>query len=287
MIGQSMGGYGAFRYGLKYKDKFCAFAANGAEINFHLFIDNIHTKLLTENSGPPYSYSYQGGGPFTKWMFLFAGAAAPNLNTPQTYINPAIVEYPFNEYCEPIDTVWQKIHARDILPLLHNTLPEDSVGILYCCGTNDEWQLYESNAALADTLDALGLPYEFYSHTGGHGMPQLFRQRALIFLDSLLLSPTTLTGLHAPANRESQISLGSFPNPFKHRTTIFYELLQTEYARLSVHNQLGQEIMVLYEGKLQQGQYQIELDAASLPPGIYFLRLQAAAASTTRKIIKY
>jgi S-formylglutathione hydrolase FrmB len=33
MIGQSMGGYGAFRYALKYKDKFCALAANGAALN--------------------------------------------------------------------------------------------------------------------------------------------------------------------------------------------------------------------------------------------------------------
>ena len=48
-------------------------------------------------------------------MFLVSGAGAPNLNTPQTYINPAIVEYPFNEYCEPMDTILQKIYALDII----------------------------------------------------------------------------------------------------------------------------------------------------------------------------
>lgn len=287
IFGQSMGGYGAFRYTLKHKDKFCAFAANGPTLNFQLLVDNIHAKLLTENSGPPYSYSYQGGGPYTRWMFLLSGAATPNLNTPQTYINPAIVEYPFDEYCEPIDTIWQKLHTYDVLELLHNTTPEDSVGILYCCGTNDEWQLYEANAALADTMDALGLPYEFYSHTGGHGMPNEFKQRAFYFLDSLLLPPAqNWVGIDEPAQHSSAFNLTIFPNPASHNTTCFFELTHACPVNIALLNHLGQELTIVYDGWMWPGRKQIEMNTAALPVGVYFCRVQAGNEIMTRKILK-
>jgi enterochelin esterase-like enzyme len=190
LIGHSMGGFGAFRYGLLHKDKFCAFAANAATINFDLFMNHIQTQIQIENSGPPYFYSFSNSGEFTQFAFLSAGAFSPNYNTPQTYIDPAIVEYPLDENGNLIDTVYQKIKLFDMLEPLHATTPQDSVGILFCCGTNDEWGLYPANAALSDTLDALGLPCEFISHTGGHTITAAFKQRALIFLDSLLVSPT-------------------------------------------------------------------------------------------------
>lgn len=143
MFKQSMGGYGAFRCGLLHYDKFCAYAANVLTLNFQMLVDDIQTKLLTGNSCPPSSYSNQGGGSYTQWMFLMSGAGTPNINTPQACINPAIVGYPFNEYCEPIDTICQKLFALDMIELLYSTLVVDSVGIIYCCGMNDEWLLHK------------------------------------------------------------------------------------------------------------------------------------------------
>jgi enterochelin esterase-like enzyme len=286
IIGNSMGGYGAFRYTLKYKDKFCALAANGPTLNFQLLVDNIHTKLLTENSGPPYSYSYQGGGPYTRWMFLLSGAGAPNFNTPQTYINPAIVEYPFNEFCEPIDTILQKLYTYDVLELLHNITPEDSVGILYCCATNDQWQLYEANAALADTLDSLGLPYEFYSHTGGHGMPNEFKQRALIFLDSLLMSPIQMN-VGIAENSGLLNHMDFFPNPFTTHTTIEFNLPQTSTVSIQIFNAMGAKVTELHNGRIPAGQQQFRWDAGDLPKGLYFCRVQAGKDMKMLKIIKH
>jgi pimeloyl-ACP methyl ester carboxylesterase len=103
-IGQSMGGHGAFRLTLRHKDKFSAFAANGAGVNFDLLPETWKTQLKIENTGPPYTFSYAGGGSFTRAGFLFSGAAAPNLNTPQTHINPAVVEYMSDENGEAMGT---------------------------------------------------------------------------------------------------------------------------------------------------------------------------------------
>ncbi|MBW6461216.1 MAG: T9SS type A sorting domain-containing protein [Bacteroidales bacterium] len=286
-IGQSMGGHGAFRLTLRHKDKFSAFAANGATVNFDLLTEVWIAKLREENPGPPYTFSYTGGGLFTRAGFLLSGAAAPNFNTPQTHINPAIVEYMFDENCELIDTVFQKIRMFDVIPLLHQTSVEDSIGIIFCCGTNDEWLLYEANAALADTLDALGLPYEFYSHTGGHGMPTLFKQRALIFLDFLLMAPVQVNvGIDELAGNKILQSYRVYPNPISHSTTINCELLDREMVRVSVSNYLGQEVATVYEGWLEPGWHTFKLDALSLPSGIYFCRFQTGRELAVEKIVK-
>ncbi len=284
-IGQSMGGHGAFRLTLRHKDKFIAFAANGALVNFDLLAEVWITKLHEENSGPPYTYSYSGGGSFTRAGFLLSGAAAPNFNTPQTHINPTIVEYMFDENCELIDTVFQKIKQFDVIPLLHQTTVEDSIGIIFCCGTNDEWQIYEANAALADTLESLGLPYEFISHTGGHGMPSLFKQRALIFLDSLLMSPVQMS-LGITENNGFMHRMGLFPNPFTTHTTIEFYLPQTSTVSIQIINAMGAKVAELYRGQLPAGQQQMRWDAGDLPKGLYFLKVQAGKEAGTRKIIK-
>jgi S-formylglutathione hydrolase FrmB len=285
-IGQSMGAIGAFRLTLRHKDKFSAFAANGTPMNFDLSIEKWKSSIKMENSGPPYTFSYAGGGSFTKIGFLFSGAAAPNLNTPQTHINPAIVEYMYDENCELIDTVYQKIKLLDVISLLHQTTVEDSIGIIFCCGTNDEFLIYEANAAMVDTLDALGLPYEFYSHTGGHGMPNLFKQRALIFLDSLLMSPIQVNvGINVVSN--SLKSFEIYPNPFVNATTIRFELYHSTDVKITLHNPSGQLISKLSEGLLQPGWHELSLDAYNLTPGFYFLRLQTAEKAVTRKLVKY
>jgi enterochelin esterase-like enzyme len=285
-IGQSMGGHGAFRLTLRHKDKFSAFAANGAAVNFDLLSDVWITKLQIENTGPPYTFSYAGGGSFTQAGFLLGGAATPNFNTPQTHINPAVVEYMYDENCELIDTVFHKVKLFDVIPLLHQTTAEDSIGIIFCCGTNDEWLIYEANAALADTLDALGLPYEFMSHTGGHGMPALFKQRALIFLDSLLMAPIQ-GNVGIPEVSDYLKGLEIYPNPFVNTTAVRFELYQSADVKINLHNPAGQLILKLSEGLLHAGWHEVSLNAHQLPSGLYFLRIQLGEKSVTRKLVKY
>jgi S-formylglutathione hydrolase FrmB len=285
-IGQSMGGHGAFRLTLRHKDKFSAFAANGPTLNFDLLAGVWQSKLQIENNGPPYSYSYVGGGPFTKGGFIIFGAAAPNPNSPQNYINPAIVEFMFDENCNLIDTVFQKVRMFDVIPLLKQTSVGDSIGILYCCGMADHWEIYDANAALADTLNALGLPYEFMSHTGGHGMPNAFKERALIFLDSLLMDPFQVNvGIAESAGFLKH--MGFYPNPFTVNTTIEFYLPQTTIVSIQIFNAMGAKVAELQYGQLPAGQQQFTWHAGDLPKGLYFCRVQTGEEFSTQKLIKY
>ena len=193
LMGHSMGAYGAFRYGSLHNDKFCALAAYAAPANMELIINDYQTHLKSENPGPPYTFNYSSGGNFTKMIFLGSGAWSPDLNSPQDYVTPQVVEYPFDQQCDVIDTVFEKWYPGQVTTLVQSLTPSDSLGILFGCGSSDELYFYQPNLALKDTLDSLGLNYEFISYSGGHSMPAAFKNESLLFLDSLMLSPVDMS----------------------------------------------------------------------------------------------
>ena len=200
LMGQSMGGYGSFRYGILHKDLYRGIAAHGSAINFDLAIDAIVSEIKAENApGPSYFYDFNNGL-FTQMIFAMAGAFAPNDNSGQTYIDPAIVEFPIDEQGNLIDTIYQKFIDNDPVSLISTLSPTDSVAILFGDGRNDNLHLFPSNFAFKDTLEYYGLDYEYFDHTGKHAMPAEFRERALIFLDSIMSQPVYQENYQAPSN---------------------------------------------------------------------------------------
>jgi S-formylglutathione hydrolase FrmB len=192
LFGQSMGGYGVFRYGILYKEQYKAFASHAGLINLQEGSAVLQTQELLhqENSGPPYFYDFYDTGLITQGQFLMAGAFAPRPDTtPQTYVTPPIVEFGWDEMGNPIDTVALKVIPYDIAHMIHQLSPADSLGIYFGVGSQDEWFLYPGTLDVKDTLDLYGIPYVFYEHNGGHAMPMQFRLNALEFLDSLLSPP--------------------------------------------------------------------------------------------------
>lgn len=194
LFGHSMGGYGVFRYGSLHPDKFCALSSYAAPANMELIIDDYQTKVKSENSGPPYSYDYNNTGSYTKMMFLGSGAWSPNLNSPQDYVTPQIVEFPFDQQGDLIDTVFEKWYPGQVTTLVQSLTPSDSVAILFGCGSSDQLYFYQPNLALKDTLDDLGLDYQFISVTGGsHSMPTSYKNETLLFLDSIMPGPVDMS----------------------------------------------------------------------------------------------
>jgi hypothetical protein len=211
LMGQSMGGFGAFRYGILFKDKFSIIAAHGSPINFDLALTPIAQEVINENlPGPPYFYDWSNTELFTQMIFAMSGAFTPNLSSPQTYISPQNVEFPLNDLGNLIDTVYNKWKVFDPVSYINQLTTSDSVAILFGAGSNDNLHLYPSNEAFRDTLDLLGLPYEWYAHSGTHGMPLGFKIRALEFIDSVMASVPVGTSCLAPSGQgESSITAHS------------------------------------------------------------------------------
>ena len=77
----------------------------------------------------------------------------------------------------------------------------------------------------------------------------------------------------------------NYPNPFNPTTTIKYSVTEVSKVSLILFNLLGQEIITLVNDEKPAGNYSVNFNAANLPSGVYFYRLQAGNFIETKKMI--
>jgi hypothetical protein len=77
----------------------------------------------------------------------------------------------------------------------------------------------------------------------------------------------------------------NFPNPFNPATIISYQLGERVNVKLIVYDILGKEIKTLVSKIQDPGNYQVEFNAANLPSGEYFYRLEAGNFSESKKLV--
>ena len=77
----------------------------------------------------------------------------------------------------------------------------------------------------------------------------------------------------------------NYPNPFNPSTQITFALPEAQTVRLSIYNNLGQQIATLADGSYQAGEYRVTFDATGLPSGMYFYRAEAGSFSSVRKMV--
>ncbi len=93
--------------------------------------------------------------------------------------------------------------------------------------------------------------------------------------DVYFLDWELLTSINDPAELPVAVELlDCYPNPFNAQTVITYSLLKIGDVRLKIYNLLGQRVAVLVNENQNAGSYNISWDAADLPSGIYFARLE-------------
>ena len=77
----------------------------------------------------------------------------------------------------------------------------------------------------------------------------------------------------------------NYPNPFNPSTKIRLDIPNSGNVKLVVFDELGREIAVLVDNRLDAGSYTADFNGASLSSGIYFYRLIASDFTMTRKMI--
>ena len=77
----------------------------------------------------------------------------------------------------------------------------------------------------------------------------------------------------------------NFPNPFNPSTTIRFSLERAGLVSLKIYNLLGEEVDMLVEKEMQQGQYTFQWNAMNMPSGVYFFRMETGGYSQTRKML--
>jgi 5-hydroxyisourate hydrolase-like protein (transthyretin family) len=77
----------------------------------------------------------------------------------------------------------------------------------------------------------------------------------------------------------------NYPNPFNPSTTIQYEIPKESFVSIKVYNIIGREIAILVNEQKTAGYYQVQFDAANIPTGIYFCRINAGNYSAVNKML--
>jgi hypothetical protein len=77
----------------------------------------------------------------------------------------------------------------------------------------------------------------------------------------------------------------NYPNPFNSTTSIKYQIPELSFVKLKIFNLLGEEVKTMVNNENPAGSYEVNFDAANLPSGIYFYRLQAGDYIETKKMV--
>jgi len=104
----------------------------------------------------------------------------------------------------------------------------------------------------------------------------------------MALALDTTVGIESAEQVPDSFILQTYPNPFRHTTSIRYTLQQSEYVRLEIFDLLGHRVALLVEGIQTAGIHTRQWDASQLAGAkgdIYFVRLTAEAGSVTRKML--
>ena len=76
-----------------------------------------------------------------------------------------------------------------------------------------------------------------------------------------------------------------YPNPARDVATFSYEIRQYTEVRLAVYDMLGRQVATLAEGPHAPGRYQVRLNVAKMPSGVYMGVLQSERARQTQQFL--
>jgi hypothetical protein len=113
-----------------------------------------------------------------------------------------------------------------------------------------------------------------------------------IYTTDIYAHKITVPGLVTEVSDNKMIDIPSefsisqnYPNPLNPSTIIRYSIPKSSQVSLKIFNALGEEIETLINEEKSVGTYELNWNAANLPSGVYFYRLQAGSFIQTRKMI--
>ncbi len=77
----------------------------------------------------------------------------------------------------------------------------------------------------------------------------------------------------------------NYPNPFNPSTRFKFSLPQAQFVTVKIYDVIGREIATLANEQMAAGRYTVEWNAARVPSGVYFYRIQAGDYSAVKKMM--
>ncbi len=106
-----------------------------------------------------------------------------------------------------------------------------------------------------------------------------------IVLERIISEPVLIVSTLS-AERPKEFALyQNYPNPFNPSTVIRYALAEEGRIRIKIFDLLGREVTTLVDEFQQAGYGETEWNAANVPGGIYFYRMQVNGYTFTKKLL--
>ena len=77
----------------------------------------------------------------------------------------------------------------------------------------------------------------------------------------------------------------NYPNPFNPTTTINYSIPHEGFVKLVVTDILGKQVAVLVNENKPAGNYSVNFDAANIPSGVYFYKIETGDFTAVKKMV--
>ena len=77
----------------------------------------------------------------------------------------------------------------------------------------------------------------------------------------------------------------NYPNPFNPTTHIRFNIPETANTKLTVFNIMGEAVANLVDGVVPAGGHTVSWNAANMPTGVYFYRMESGNFTQTRKLL--
>jgi len=142
-----------------------------------------------------------------------------------------------------------------------------------------DWYTYQT---FTSEIEPVSGSHDVYLRFIGNENEQLFRIKSFKFSDEQSTSIVNESQQEKPA---SFTLCQNFPNPFNPITHIKYSVPKSGHITLKVYDLSGQEVMTLFEGLCQPGNYSATFNGKELSSGVFFYQLKAETFLETRKFI--
>lgn len=181
IMGHSMGGSGALKQAFKHPDIYRAVVDHSGLVDYSVMLQLYVPLILAANGGTsPYIYN-PNASVFTGVAFTLCGAFSPDTTDPPYY-----VDFILDTLGNIDSTVYELWRLHDT-PYLAHQLQPDTMAIYMDCGMSDEYYCYPLHEALVESLDVIGLPYQWHPYSGNHSNQLDVRfPIAIAFLDSVM-----------------------------------------------------------------------------------------------------
>lgn len=181
----------------------------------------------------------------------------------------------------------------DILIAVDELYGLSLVPVIYNPGTtaSDHASFWQQNyGALLLIEEYFGGDFNPYYHSPNDRISEF---NETFFLESARLAIASLATMAdnnpvtdiKPAILTSNYQIRNYPNPFSTSTILDYYQPQNSQASILLHNSYGSMTKTLFDEFQEQGSYQLTIEAADLPVGLYFVVVNSSAGRQTHKIM--